>query len=152
MALENISVSEKNKTYHSINNCIVHTKKQSLVLGCKTSIIPDDGSVNKIAKNAFYGCNSLENILIPDVITSIGDSAFSKCESLTSITIPNSVTKIGKEAFLDCVGLKSITIPDSVTKIGKDVFRGCADLTIFTTNESYAQKYAQKNKIKIELI
>jgi hypothetical protein len=152
VALENISVSEKNKNYHSINNCIVQTKKQTLVLGCKTSIIPDDGSVNKIAENAFYGCNSLENILIPDVITSIGDSAFSECESLTSITIPNSVTKIGKETFAGCKGLKSITIPNSVTKIGKEAFAGCDDLTIFTTSESYAQKYALKNKIKIELI
>ena len=38
-------------------------------------------------------------------VTSIGDSAFFYCNSLTSITIPDSVTSIGSEAFADCESL-----------------------------------------------
>ena len=48
-------------------------------------------------------------------VTSIGKYAFYDCDGLTSITIPNSVTSIGDCAFSSCDGLKSITIPNSVT-------------------------------------
>ncbi len=54
-------------------------------------------------------------------VTSIGYKAFFHCETLNGITIPNSVTSIGQEAFASC-GLRSITIPSSVTEIGDCAF------------------------------
>ena len=39
------------------------------------------------------------DVLIPDGVTSIGKLAFFKCDSLTNLTIPNSVTRIGISAF-----------------------------------------------------
>ena len=36
-------------------------------------------------------------------VTSIGESAFYFCDYLTSVTIPNSVTSIGSEAFYKCI-------------------------------------------------
>ncbi|MGN0474525.1 MAG: leucine-rich repeat protein, partial [Acutalibacteraceae bacterium] len=91
--------------------------------GCEslTSItIPD--SVTEIGENAFAGCKALYSITIPDSVTYIGEYAFSYCRALYSITIPNSVTYIGKYAFYDCSSLTSITIPDSVTEIGENAF------------------------------
>ena len=55
-------------------------------------------------------------------VTSIGESAFYSCDGLTSVTIPNSVTSIGEKAFRDCNGLTSVTIPNSVTSIGDYAF------------------------------
>ena len=56
-----------------------------------------------ICDMAFYECSSLNSVVIPDGITSIGDGAFSACSSLTDIVIPNSVTSIGESTFEDCI-------------------------------------------------
>ena len=81
-----------------------------------------------VADSAFWNCESLTSIIIPNGVTSIGDSVFLYCESLTSITIPNGVTRIGNSAFIWCESLVSITIPDSVKIIGRDAFLNCYKL------------------------
>ena len=85
-------------------------------------------SVTSIGDSAFYGCQGLTSITIPNSVTSIGDYAFAGCYGLTSITIPNSVTSIGNSAFVSCAGLTSITIPNSVTSIGGRAFGWCDGL------------------------
>ena len=83
----------------------------------------------KVIRNvAFFGCESLVNINIPNSVTTIGDSAFAFCDSLTSINIPNSVTTIGDSAFVWCDSLTNINIPNSVTTIGEYAFDGCKSL------------------------
>ena len=86
-------------------------------------------SVVSIGEAAFYKCDSLISVSIPNSVTNIGDIAFADCKDLTSISIPNSVTKIGDGAFSGCSKLKSIEIPNSVTSIGSDVFYNCTELT-----------------------
>ena len=88
-------------------------------------IIPN--SVTSIEESAFFDCDSLTNITLP-TITSIGTGTFGYCDSLTSITIPDGVTSIGEAAFLCCINLRNITIPDSVTSIGDAAFEYCIDL------------------------
>ena len=78
----------------------------------------------------------VENLTIPDSVTSIGDYAFEDCRSLTSVTIPTSVTSIGSSAFSECTSLTSITTPDSVTSIGNAAFAGCTSLTSITIPNS----------------
>ena len=90
-------------------------------------VIPN--SVTSIGATAFAACASLASIVIPNSVTSIGSEAFSGCERLTSITIPNSITSIGNYAFDKCRGLTSITIPNSVTSIEQGTFFGCTGLT-----------------------
>jgi hypothetical protein len=89
-------------------------------------VIPN--SVTSIGHSAFQDCASFQSIVIPESVTSIGDSAFSDCVSLQSIVIPNSVTSIGVRAFSGCKSLQSIVIPESVTNIGNSAFRGCTSL------------------------
>ncbi|MBQ8192222.1 MAG: leucine-rich repeat domain-containing protein, partial [Bacteroidaceae bacterium] len=92
--------------------------------------------VTGIGDEAFYDCDGLTSITIPNSVTSIEDYAFRYCDGLTSITIPNSVTSIGDDAFSDCSSLTSVTIGNSVTSIGHDAFYGCSNLTSITIPNS----------------
>ena len=92
-------------------------------------------SVTNIGNAAFWG-SGLTSIEIPNSVTSIGDGAFGICSGLTSITIPNSVTNIANAAFASCSGLTSIEIPNSVTSIGVGAFASCSGLTSVTIPSS----------------
>lgn len=85
-------------------------------------------SVTSIGDRAFYVCENLTYVNIPNTVTSIGIGAFGFCSNLTSIYIPNSVTSIGNVAFNHCISLSSITIPNSVTSIGSRAFVSCMNL------------------------
>ena len=84
--------------------------------------------MTSIGDSAFSGCGSLISIEIPDGVTSIGGSAFYGCSSLASIAMPDSVMSIGGWAFYRCSNLTSITIPDGVTSIGLSTFFNCSSL------------------------
>ena len=92
-----------------------------------TIVIPN--SVTSIGTNAFSFCSGLKTVTIPNSVTSIGTNAFSFCSGLKTVTIPNSVTNIGSSAFEDCTELKTVTIGNSVTDIGDEAFSSCFNLT-----------------------
>ena len=86
-ALESITVDEGNPYYHIGGNCLIETRTKTLIAGCNNSVIPRDGSVTKIAEEAFWGLKALDSITIPNSVTSIGYDAFAGCSSLDSITV-----------------------------------------------------------------
>ena len=47
--------------------------------------------VTGIGDFAFYGCSTIESVIIPESIESIGEGAFCLCSALESIVIPGSV-------------------------------------------------------------
>lgn len=95
--------------------------------------------VTTIANNAFWGCESLTSVNIPNTVTEIGSDAFYDCSRLTSVTIPNSVTEIGGGAFYNCSSLTSIIIPNTVTEIGDAAFGGCTSLKNVTIPNSVTE-------------
>ncbi len=102
--LEEITISENHPRYYSENNCIIQRDTQTVIFGCKNSIIPEG-------------------------VRGIGLSAFSNAP-ITSITIPSSVTKIEVSAFAYCTNLKEIFLPTTVKEIGSGAFYGTPDLII----------------------
>ena len=96
-------VSSGNPVFDSRNNCnaIIQTDMNLLILGCKTTTIPN--SVTHIGYYAFAECTSLTRITIPNSVRYIGSYAFAFCASLTSVTIPNSVTDVENDAFSNCL-------------------------------------------------
>ena len=86
----------------------------SLVQYLTKIVIPENHKgkkVSTITNRAFFGCDNVKTIVIPNSVTSIDDYAFYDCSNLTSVEIPNSVTTIGKSAFYGCSHLASITLP-----------------------------------------
>ncbi len=104
--------------------------------------------VTRIGNDAFWYCDSLTSITIPDSVTSIGIGAFEGCTNLTSINIPEGVTSIEKGAFSGCTNLKSINIPKGVTSIGTGAFTGYALERITVDNKN--AKYRSENNCLIE--
>ena len=91
-----------------------------------------DERVEEICKEAFKGCDKLEEIVMPKKLKKIDSEAFQGCSSLTKLTLPDSVARIDGLAFFTCTGLTELTLPNSVTSIGGCAFEGCNGLTELT--------------------
>ena len=111
-SLSVITVSPENEYFHSEGNCLIDTAAKTMILGCKTSVIPSDGSVTAIGDYAFEGCYELSKIVLPESLTSIGYLSFSTCPILPSIRIPASVVHIDIGAFYNCTGLVNVYFND----------------------------------------
>ena len=72
-------------------------------------------SVTTIEHAAFYCCDSLKSVVIPNGIKIIGSYAFQYC-NMSEIHIPASVTDIGDYAFVWNPNLQSVTV-DSGNKV-----------------------------------
>ena len=96
--------------------------------GIKDSIktVVFDGEPTCIGDYAFSGLTALENIEIPETVTSIGASAFENCTSLKEITVPSEVDKINENTFKNCTALKTVNLPDGITSIGENAFYNTA--------------------------
>ena len=108
----------------------------------KRVIISPD--VTSLGDFAFWCCESLTSISIPEGATRIGRNAFTNCHSLDSIAIPESVKHIGEMTFAGCDSLLSITLPVGITSIEKYTFFACSSLTsiIMSGNIEHIEVYA----------
>ncbi|MBD5427860.1 MAG: leucine-rich repeat domain-containing protein [Treponema sp.] len=71
--------------------------------------------------NGFLGCESLETIIIPDGVKTIGAAAFGNCSNLTDITLPGSIESINTTvwgssdgAFNGCNSLTNVRFNGSI--------------------------------------
>ena len=88
------------------------------------------------SKSAFEDCVNLQYVLLPDTIQSVGQFAFFKCDSLIGVSLPESLTSIEYSAFKDCTSLEDIVFPDAVTFIGRSAFNNCSSLLDLALPES----------------
>ena len=134
-----IVVAAGNPNYDSRENCnaIIETSSNTLIQGCKTTVIP--ASVTSIGQLAFDGCTGLTSIEIPASVTYIYEMAFDSCSGLTSIVVaagnPNYDSRENCNAIIETSsnkllqGCKTTVIPASVTSIEHRAFAGCSGLT-----------------------
>ena len=80
-------------------------------------------------------------------VTEIADGAFFGCEIMESLTIPEGVLCIGRQVFDRCCNLKDLHLPASVARIDSYIGSMRSNLTIHAPAGSYAEQYAKKNNI-----
>ena len=108
--LISIIVDEDNPVYDSRNNCLIETASKKLVVGCRTTVIPDD--VLAIGDAAFLGCWHMESIDIPANVTQIGNRAFSWCCSLKCVVCHwSEPISFGEKAFEYIGGECTLIVP-----------------------------------------
>lgn len=137
-SLENVYVDKDNPKYYSINGSLIDRSTKTLVWANADFEIPNDGSIERIGKNAFSG-RKITNIKIPSSVVAIGESAFENCESLVSIDIPSSALEIGANAFCGCKSLKNIIIPELIRTLKSSCFSGCYSLESVTLPSSLTE-------------
>ncbi|MCQ3908981.1 MAG: leucine-rich repeat domain-containing protein [Mycoplasmoidaceae bacterium] len=85
-----------------------------------------------MGENCFEGCCDLAQVTTVDgqvsQLESLGDSAFYDCDALNNIVLPDSLQRIGRLCFGNCGGLTNITLPKSLKSIGSCAFESCAKL------------------------
>ncbi len=138
--LDSITVEEGNTKYKANGNCLIEIESNTLVLGCKNSVIPDH--VTSIGENAFSGCTNLASITIPEGITSIGKEAFYGCTALTEInfnaTEMNDYLSSDKYMFASAGQSGTditVNIGANVSKIPAGVFQYCSSIASIVVEE-----------------
>ena len=111
----------------------------------RTVTIPE--GVKVIDYAAFYHCDNLDNVILPDTVNTVGAKAFTHTGwlddfeensmddflisgdilvaykgNLPEVVIPDGVRVIAEEAFRNHTELKKVHLPASVTDIGNDAF------------------------------
>ncbi len=100
-----------------------------------------DMTVTGVEKYAFYGCEELKSVFLPNTIENIGKAAFAECTALVSVDMTLGVKSIAEGAFLNCESLESISLPDSLTSIEQGAFYGCDKLLVLEENIMYIQNW-----------
>ena len=85
----------------------IHFSNRLNKIGTNANVI-NATSIIQSGGYAFYKCNSLREIVLPDSVKEI--YGFYKCDNLTSVTISQGCLKVGADSFDDCARLKEITI------------------------------------------
>lgn len=96
--------------------------------------IPDD--VTSIGNWAFSGCSSIVSLEMHNGVTSIGAAAMRYCSNLSSVILSDRLVNIENSVFEGCEGLETVDIPEGVENIGWDAFENCTHLSSITVPAS----------------
>ena len=117
---------------------------------CPAAKIKDDAVLSKDGKRFIYKLVEKEfndfDYRVPFGVEEIGNEAFNSCEM--NVELPDSVKKICSNAF--GVFFNEIIVPESVNEIEENAFS--KDCTLIVAKNSYAHKWAKKNKIRFEIL
>ena len=139
--LEEIRVHPKNKHFRSHGNCLIKIQNElwlgtplnrdALILGCKNTDMTAAKELYSIEHFAFYGCEGLQEIVVPKSVYSIGRSAFENCTGLKKAILfkgANMTTAICSLAFAGCTSLEYVFIEKSLYRADDNTFKNCTAL------------------------
>lgn len=83
---------------------------------------PDSWKDDEIPAYIFSGNKTLEEVILPMSLKSIGQEAFANCKNLKSIKFGDSIDSIASRAFFSTPLQGELTIPANIRIIGKQAF------------------------------
>lgn len=96
-------------------------------ISLQSIVIPD--SVQSIGILAFEGCTALTTAVVGDGCTTL-DSAFYNCSALTRVTVGNGVTTVGMNAFTNCTALTQVQFGTGLAELDSGAFEDSPDLQL----------------------
>lgn len=101
-------------------------------------------SVERIEEDAFWSATNIQRITFAknSQLKYIGDGAFTECRGVNNLILPEGLTTIDDNAFSTMIYIDSITLPKSVTSIGTKALWNNSQLeAIYLYRNSYADEY-----------
>lgn len=117
--IEKIVVAEGNRYYYVDGNCLIEKNSAKIILGCNSSVIPNDGSVKSIGYAAFANCHSIVTVVLPKSIIELESAAFDNCDNLKQVYITSSasndhkIVNFNPEAVLGYGSEHIFCVPDA---------------------------------------
>lgn len=92
-------------------------------------------SLKTVGNRAFESCLALERLDFVggtegSMLTSLGEDAFSGCVSLNDVVLPDSLTSIPRRAFKNCTGLKNLKFGKNTEFLGASAFENAGLVSI----------------------
>ena len=99
------------------------------------STVVNDGvtyRVTRIGNRAFYNCDDMTLVDIPEGITTIGENAFAYSSNLQNVELPNSLVSIERYGFYGCTAFTTFHVPRNLAKFGDRALIGCSKIKFFS--------------------
>jgi len=94
--------------------------------------------VPETTKIWYLGDDTIEEIIIPEGVKSIGPYAFANLTALKKVTLPSTLERIDYGAFLGCTSLTTVNGIEHVKLINEDAFYNCNLLGTLTFGNAIA--------------
>jgi uncharacterized repeat protein (TIGR02543 family) len=92
--------------------------------------------LNELEYGVFLGCSSLQSLILPINVKSVGNYVFANCSSMISLTLNAGLESIGAFAFMNCTALTSITLPKNLQTLGDIAFLNCSSVETISINST----------------
>ncbi len=113
--------------YQGVTYTVVGIDKEAMV-GAEINDIVIPESITSIGASAFAG-STVASVTLPDKLALIGESTFAGCINLDTVNFPSAMTEIPANAFAYTALKGTLVIPSSVVNIAASAFEGCESLT-----------------------
>ncbi|KAL3940810.1 MAG: hypothetical protein SGBAC_004726, partial [Bacillariaceae sp.] len=129
----------RGKTFEHVPKCATHVclhpsireiPKLFFVRYSHLTVVQLNLGLLSVGDMAFWNCASLQQIVIPSSVISIGRKALADCVHLQHADLPLGLLTLGDSAFANCASLQTISLPSSLVEIRKRAFENCLQLTV----------------------
>ncbi len=145
-SLQSIRISNNNSYYTTIDGALLSKDQHTLIAcpGGKQGSYRIPSTVETISPQAFYGCNTLEQVILTPQVKNLGENPFVFCDNLKAVLVsdghPDYVSRNGVLLNKDETAIiyypngktGAYTLPASITSVQAGPFMRCSRLSSLT--------------------